>query len=137
MLSYLLWFLRVYEDGEQNEFQRPELEPEEGEEPSVTYSVQHKQIMQTLFKHFPNKFNVADQNYFTEAHRLFGYNASTPRFIIDPVMTKGSFLDTPVWQGEAATRGIWPLNTRFRIFVGVHSRIKCPLLASIEKPPRR
>ena len=83
------------------------------EEPSVTYSVQHKQIMETLFRHFPNKFNVADQIYYSEAHRLFGYSASTPRFIIDPIMTKGSFLDTPVWSGEAANTGIWPLQTRF------------------------
>ena len=69
--------------------------------------------MEKLFHLFPHKFNIADTTYYTEAHKHFGFSASTPRFIIDPVMTRGSFLDTPVWDGEAANTGIWPLQTRF------------------------
>ena len=97
----------------QTEFQRPALEPEEQDSPSITYTVTHKNIMKKMYNLFPNKFDTADTTYFTEAHKHFGFSASTPRFIIDPVMARGSFLDTPVWDGEAANTGIWPLQTRF------------------------
>ena len=85
------------------------MEPEEQDEPSVTYTETHKHIMEKMFRLFPHKFNIADKTYYTEAHRHFGYSASTPKFIIDPIMAKGSFLDAPVWDGEAANTGIWPL----------------------------
>ena len=103
----------VYEDGEQGEIYLPELEPEEEDSASVSFSNQHKSIMKTLYQLFPQKFKLVEQEFIPEAQKLFGYNSSTPRFIIKPCITRGSFLDPPLWPGEAANTGSWPLNTRF------------------------
>ena len=103
----------VYEDGEQGEIYLPKLEPEEEDSASVSFSNQHKSIMKTLYQLFPQKFKLIDQEFIPEAQKLFGYNSSTPRFIIKPCITRGLFLDPPLWPGEAANTGSWPLNTRF------------------------
>ena len=49
----------------------------------------------------------------TEAHRGFGFRASTPHRIIDPVLLHGSYFDTPVWDNDAPNTGIFPFATRF------------------------
>ena len=76
----------AYEDGEQSEFQQPELEPEDQDEPSVSFSSQHKQIMKNLYELLPHKFRLADQACIPEAHKLFGYNSSTPALLLIRVL---------------------------------------------------
>ena len=94
----------VYEDGEQGEIYLPELEPEEADSDSVSFSNQHKSIMRTLYQLFPQKFKLIGQEFIPEAQKLFGYNSSTPRFIINPFITRGSFLDPPCGQGKQPTQ---------------------------------
>ena len=53
----------VYEDGEQDEIYLPELEPEEEDNPSVSFSNQHKNIMKTLYQLFPQKCKLISGIY--------------------------------------------------------------------------
>ena len=39
--------------------------------------------------------------------------ALPPRFIVDPKIFHGTFLDAPVWANEAPNTGIFPFQTRF------------------------
>ena len=89
------------------------MEPEERDEPSVTFHDSHACIMERVYDLFPEKFMIDDNKYFTEAHKHFGFSASTPRLIIDPVLLHGSYFDTPVWDNEAPNTGIFPFSTRF------------------------
>ena len=89
------------------------MEPEERDKPSVTFHDSHACIMERVYDLFPEKFMIDDNKYFTEAHKHFGFSASNPRLIIDPVLLHGSYFDTPVWDNEAPNTGIFPFQTRF------------------------
>ena len=95
------------------EFRTPSIEPEESDNPSVTFHDSHGRVMEKIYNMFPDKFQVDDNKWLTEAHKLFGFKSSTPRFIIDPVLFHGSYLDTPVWLNEEPNTGIFPFSTRF------------------------
>ena len=86
----------VSEDGENTEFVMPDLEPEESDLDSITYHESHKRCMDKIFNWWPQKFQLDDNQWLSEAHRHFGYKGSTPRFIVDPVIFHGTYLDTPI-----------------------------------------
>ena len=103
----------VFEDGQDTEFQTPQMEPEDPEPETVSFTNSHKNIMNKMFKMFPHKFDLSSEVTLTAAHKHFNYLASTPKLILDLTLIPGSFLDTPTWDNEAANTGIWPLKTRF------------------------
>ena len=104
----------MFEDGEDTEFEKPELEEEEPEPDTVTFTVSHKNLMTKMYRMYPDSFNLSNGVKLTLAHEHYNFNASTPKLIIDPSLTPGSFLDTPVWAGEADnSTGVWPFQTRF------------------------
>ena len=91
----------------------PDLEPEESDLDSITYHESHKRCMDKIFNWWPQKFQVDDNQWLSEAHMHFGYKGSTPRFIVDPVIFHGTYLDTPIWPNEEKNTGIFPFTTRF------------------------
>ena len=68
----------MFEDGKDMEFRTPSIEPEESDNPSVTFHDSHGRIMEKIFNMFPEKFQVDDNKWLTEAHKLFGFKSSTP-----------------------------------------------------------
>ena len=104
----------MFEDGEDTEFEKPELEEEEPEPDTVTFTVSHKNLMTKMYRMYPDSFNLSNGVKLTLAHEHYNFSASTPKLIIDPSLTPGSFWDTPVWPGEPDnSTGVWPFQTRF------------------------
>ena len=104
----------IYVEGESDDAAlEAELEPEEEDSPSVTFSKKHRDIMGILNLLFADRFKLEDQEFIPEAQRLFNYGSSTPCYVLKPIILRGSFLDPPVWPGEASNTGSWPRATRF------------------------
>ena len=63
----------MYEDGEETEFQKPQLEPVDPEPETVSFTISHKNLMNKMFKMFPNKFNLSSGVTLTAAriHLIF------------------------------------------------------------------
>ena len=96
----------VFEDGQDTEFQSPQLKPEEPAAEAVSFTMSHKNIMNKIFNMFPEKFDLSCEVTLTAAHKHFNYLVSTRKLIINPTLIPGSFLDTPTWDNEAANTGI-------------------------------
>ena len=82
----------MYEDGEDTEFEKPELEDEEPEPETVTFTISYKKLMNKMYKMYPNKFNISSGVTLTAAHQHYKFMASTPKLKIDPTLIPGSFL---------------------------------------------
>ena len=101
----------MYEDGEETEFEKPELEEEDPEPETVSFTIPYKKLMIKMIKMYPNKFDNSSGVTLTAAHLHYKYRSSTPKLIIDPTLIPGSFFDTPTWANEEANTGVWPLQT--------------------------
>ena len=62
----------IYVEGESDEAAlEAELEPEEEDLPSVSYSKKHKDIMDILQQLFAHKFKLDEQDFIPESQKIF------------------------------------------------------------------
>ena len=86
-----------YMEEDEREEVEEELEAVEKEQPSVSMTKKHRDIMHSLEKLFKHKFKLEEQEFIPEAQRIFNLSSSTRRYILKPLLIRGSFLDPPVW----------------------------------------